>query len=144
MLAKDFDIESDVWSVTSFNELRKEAALIEREERLNPSNAKKLSHVSHCLGKATKPVIAATDYMRLYADQIREYVPTRYVTLGTDGFGRSDTRARLRHFFEVDAKFIVVSALKALADEGDIKVSVVDKAIKQYGIDSNKHAPLLS
>lgn len=144
LLEKDFDIDSDVWSVTSFNELRKEASLITRENRMHLHSPPKQSHVEKCLSKVKAPVIAATDYMRLFPDQIREYVPTRYVTLGTDGFGRSDTRKKLRHFFEVDSKFIVLATLKALLDDGKTTKSTIEKAMKLYAIDADKAAPILS
>jgi len=143
ILRKDYKIESDVWSVTSFNELRREASLIARENTLNPGKKAKLSHVESCLGKVNAPVIAATDYMRLFADQIREYVPSRYITLGTDGFGRSDTRKALRHYFEVDAKHIVYTSLHALFLDGKIEQSVLTKAKKSLGINAEKIAPLL-
>lgn len=144
LLEKDFKIASDVWSVTSFTELRREASAITRENRMQIAEQDKKSYVEKCFEKVTAPVIAVTDYMRLHADQIREYIPSRYVTLGTDGFGRSDTRKQLRHFFEVDAKFIVLATLKALLDEGKVKKDVLDKAIKQYGIDQSKVAPVIS
>jgi pyruvate dehydrogenase E1 component len=144
MLLEDFDIESDIWSVTSFNELKKDASLIARNNRLNVEAKDQKSYVETCFDKVEGPFIAATDYMSIYADQIREFIPGKYIALGTDGFGRSDTRSQLRHFFEVDAKFITFAALKALADEGKIDNSKVLKAMKKYGIDKNKPAPLLS
>lgn len=143
LLKEDFNVESDIWSVTSFNELRKEAMLTARENRLSPKAAKKQSYVEQCLAGVKEPVIAATDYMALYADQIREFVPSRYIALGTDGFGRSDTRAKLRHFFEVDAKYIAYAALYALVEEGTLKAEVLETAMAKYGINPAKPAPTL-
>ena len=140
LLSKDFDISSDVWSVTSFNELRREGIDCERWNMLHPEAKPRASYVEQCLDAKT-PVIAATDYMRAYPDQIRPYVKAQYKTLGTDGFGRSDFRKKLREFFEVDRYFVAVAALKALADEGSIEASVVSRAIKQYQIDADKPNP---
>jgi pyruvate dehydrogenase E1 component len=94
------------------------------------------------LEKHLGPVIAATDYMKLFADQVREYIPRRYTVLGTDGFGRSDTRTGLRHFFEVDRRYVTIAALKSLADEGQLDAKKVVEAMKKYGIDSNKPNPV--
>lgn len=142
LLEKDFNISANVWSVTSFNELRRDALAVERYNLMHPQEKAKVPYVTQCLEKQTGPVIAATDYMRSLADQVRSYIPQRYSVLGTDGFGRSDTRAKLRHFFEVDSKYIVLASLKALADEGNIESAVVSKAIKQYKIDPNKPNPV--
>jgi pyruvate dehydrogenase E1 component len=140
LLARDFDISSDVWSVTSFNELRRDGIDCERWNMLHPEAKPRASYVEQCLDAKT-PVVAATDYMRAYPDQIRPYVKAEYKTLGTDGFGRSDFRRKLREFFEVDRYFVAVAALKALADEGSIEASVVSRAIKQYQIDADKPNP---
>lgn len=140
-LNRDFNISTQVWSVTSFSELRRDALTIERENRLHPAQAPKQSYVTECLQAHSGPVIAVTDYMRLNAEQIRGFVPHSYIVLGTDGFGRSDTRAKLRDFFEVDARYIVVAALKALADEGKLSIEVVSKAMQQYQINLNKPDP---
>ncbi len=140
LLARDFDISSDVWSVTSFNELRREGIDCERWNMLHPEAKARVSYVEQCLDAKT-PVVAATDYIRAYPDQIRPYVKAQYKTLGTDGFGRSDFRRKLREFFEVDRYFVAVAALKALADEGSIDAGVVSKAIKQYQIDADKPNP---
>lgn len=142
ILAKDYDVSADIWSVTSFNELRRDAIDVERYNRLHPTQKAKEAYVTSCLKKCKGPIIAATDYMRSYADTIRAFIPQHYVTLGTDGYGRSDTRSKLRHFFEVDAKYIVVAALKALADEGKIDAKQVADAIKKLGIDPSKPNPL--
>ncbi len=144
LLKQDFDVDSDVWSVTSFNELRNDGMLTSRKNRMHPTDKPEKNYVETCFDNIEGPFIAATDYMSIYSDQIREYVPGRYVALGTDGFGRSDTRAKLRHFFEVDAKFIACSALKALADDGKITTKVVADAMKKYGIDQDKPAPIAS
>ena len=140
LLEKDFGVAADVWSVTSFNELRREGIDCERWNTLHPDTKPRVSHVEQCLDGKT-PVVAATDYIRSYADQIRPFVKARYSTLGTDGFGRSDTRKKLRHFFEVDRYYVAVAALKALADEGAIKSSEVSKAIKLYNINPDKPNP---
>jgi len=141
LLEKDFGVKADIWSATSFNELRRDGIDAERWNLLHPVETPRESHVQRCLKDRAGPVIAATDYMRSFADQIRPYVPTRYVVLGTDGFGRSDTRKNLRRFFEVDRHYVAVAALKALADEGTISVEKVAEAIDRYGIDSGKPNP---
>jgi pyruvate dehydrogenase E1 component len=141
LLVNDFGVVADVWSVPSFTELRREAIEVERWNTLHPTEMPRKSHVETCLGEREGPVIAATDYMRLMADQIRAWVPRRYRVLGTDGFGRSDYRKKLRHFFEVDRHWVTVAALKALADEGTIQASVVADAIKRYGLDPEKPNP---
>ena len=142
LLKEDFSVTSDVWSVTSFTELRRDGLAIERQNRMHPNEPQAISYVSQQLNGRQGPVIAATDYMRLYAEQIRPFIDSPYITLGTDGYGRSDTRAKLRHFFEVDAKFIVIAALGALADLGDIPKSSVSDAMKRYGIDGDKPDPI--
>ncbi len=135
MLDKEWKVSSDTWSVTSFTELRRDGLNTRRSNVLHASGKPGKSYVEQCLEKTAGPVVAASDYVKLFADQIREFVPRRYVTLGTDGFGRSDTRADLRRFFEVDRYHVVVHALKALADEGELENTVVAEAIKKYGID---------
>lgn len=142
MLEKDFGISSDVWSVTSFNELRRDGLASERYNNFHPTEKPQQAYVTKLLQGRVGPVIAATDYMRIYSEQIRAYVPQRYVTLGTDGYGRSDTRAQLRHFFEVDAKFIVLSALNALVAEGTLDKKVVVEAMKRYKINPDKLDPV--
>jgi pyruvate dehydrogenase E1 component len=140
LLEKDFGVAADVWSVTSFNELRREGVDCERWNTLHPESQPRTSYVDTCLDART-PVIAATDYIRAYSEQIRPFVKARYKTLGTDGFGRSDTRKKLRHFFEVDRYYVAVTALKALADEGTIPAGEVTKAIKLYKINPDKPNP---
>lgn len=141
LLEKDYNITADIWSVTSFNELRREALDVSRWNMLHPDQPAKLSQVENCLKNRSGPVIAASDYMKIYADQIREFVPGKYRVLGTDGFGRSDTREKLRHFFEVDRYFIVVATLKTLAEEGKVTHDKVTEAIKRFGIDPDKPNP---
>ena len=142
ILEKDFGVTSNIWSVTSFNELRRDGVAVMRDNRLNPEKPAKTPYVTTLLAKQKGPVIAATDYMRIYADEIREYIPKPYVTLGTDGYGRSDTRAQLRHFFEVDAKFIAYAALEALMTEGQMDKKQLMDARAHLGIDLNKSNPL--
>lgn len=142
MLAQDYSVTADIWSVTSFNELRRDGLMAERYNLLHPEAKAQESYVSAQLKDTQGPVIAATDYIRLYADQIRPFVPNRYITLGTDGYGRSDTRERLRHFFEVDAKYIVLAALNALVAEGTMDKAQVVDAIKRYGINPDKLDPV--
>ncbi len=142
ILQDDYGIGSDIWSVTSFNELARDGNDIERYNRLNPDKKAKSAYITQCLQKAKGPVLATTDYMKIYSDQVRAWVPQRYSVLGTDGFGRSDTRAQLRKFFEVNAVNIVVAALKTLADEGDVDKKVVSEAIKKHGLDPSKPNPI--
>lgn len=144
LLHEDFGVIADVWSVTSFNELAREGREVERWNMLNPEGKPRRSYVTRCLESDHGPVIAATDYVHNYSDQIREFVPHRFVSLGTDGFGRSDTRARLRKFFEVNRYYIVVASLKALADDGVISASVVSDAIAKYDLDPAKPNPEFS
>ncbi|RDH90426.1 MAG: pyruvate dehydrogenase (acetyl-transferring), homodimeric type [endosymbiont of Seepiophila jonesi] len=141
LLEKDFSISADVWSVTSFNELRRDGLDVERWNMLHPDETPRSSYVEGLLAEAKGPVVAATDYMRSYADQIRPFVKASYSVLGTDGFGRSDMRSQLRKFFEVNRYYIVVAALKTLADDGEIDPSSVSKAIKKYKIDPEKPNP---
>ena len=141
LLKKDFGITADIWSVTSFNELRKEGLSTARWNMLHPEEAPQQSYVESCLDGTKGPVIAATDYMKSYADQVREFVPRTYTVLGTDGFGRSDTRANLRKFFEVDRYYIVVAALSSLVQDNVIEAGEVTRAIEKYGIDPDKPDP---
>src|SRR5450755_1187333 len=141
LLAKDWGIESDLWSCPSFTELARDGNAVARWNMMNPTAKAKVSHVESCLADTRGPVIATSDYIRAFAEQIRAFVPRRYVVLGTDGFGRSDTREKLRQFFEVDRHYIAVAALKALADDGEIPAAKVAEAIKKYGVDGAKPAP---
>ena len=144
ILEQDWSVVADVWSCTSFTELRREGLDVERWNLLHPTESARKSHVEKCLEGHEGPVIAATDYMKTFADQIRQFVPAgrRYIVLGTDGFGRSDTRERLRHHFEVNRYWIVVAALKALADAGEIAPAKVAEAIARYGINPEKPNPV--
>ncbi len=144
LLDKDFGVASDIWSCPSFTELRRDGFDTERWNRLHPLDSKpRISHVASCLDNRAGPAIAATDYVREYADQIRAFMPQskRYVVLGTDGFGRSDTRANLRSFFEVDRYWIAQAAIAALAAEGKMKPEDVARAIKLWKLDPEKPNP---
>ena len=142
ILREDYLVDTKVWSVTSINELRREALACERQNMLNPTQTPQIPFVSQQLAQCSGPIICATDYIKSYAEQIAGFVDARFVALGTDGFGRSDTRAQLRRHFEVDRHFIVVAALKALADDGVIKPQLVADAIKTFGISSDKRDPV--
>ncbi len=143
LLASDWDVQCDIWSCTSFNELHRDGNAVARENMLHPSAKPKLSYVETMLGNRQGPAIASTDYIRLYAEQIRPYVGgRRYVTLGTDGYGRSDTRKKLREFFEVNRYYVTVAALHALAQDGTIDAKRVAEAIAKYGIDPSKPNPI--
>ncbi|MGH8289080.1 MAG: pyruvate dehydrogenase (acetyl-transferring), homodimeric type [Steroidobacteraceae bacterium] len=141
ILEADYGVRTDVFSVTSFSELRREALETERWNLLHADQSRRAPYVQQCLKDAQGPFIAATDYMRTVPDQIREWVPGRYVSLGTDGFGRSDSRAALRRHFEVDRHYITVAALKALADDGKLEASAVTAAMKALGVDPAKPVP---
>jgi len=141
LLEKDFGIAGDVWSCPSFNELRREGLSVQRWNLLHPEEKPRETYVGRCLNSAPGPVVAATDYVKLFADQIRPFIYKHYVVLGTDGYGRSDYRRQLRKFFEVDRYYVAVAALKALADEGSIPASTAAKAIKKYGLDPDKPDP---
>ena len=140
-LEADYGVRADVFSVTSFSELRREALECERWNRLHPGESARTAYVSECFAQAKGPFIASTDYVRAVPDQIREWLPGRYVSLGTDGFGRSDARAALRQHFEVDRNYITVAALKALADDGKIEASVVIAAMDKLGVNAEKPVP---
>ncbi|ASL48747.1 Pyruvate dehydrogenase E1 component (plasmid) [Burkholderia sp. AD24] len=142
LLMQDFSVASDVWSATSLTELRRDGLQAERWNMLHPENEPRTAYVQQCMQERRGPVVVATDYMKIVGDQIRPFVTDRrFVSLGTDGFGRSDTRESLRTFFEVDRHFIVLAALKALADDGEIPRASVSEAIKRYGIDVEKIDP---
>jgi pyruvate dehydrogenase E1 component len=142
ILEKEYGVPADVFSVTSFNELRRNALDAERWNTLNPAKPPRTSYLRECLGDRKGPFIAATDYMRTLPDQVRQWMPSRYAVLGTDGYGRSDSRAALRRFFEVDRHYITVAALKALSDEGKMDVATVTGAMKAFGIDPKKRSPV--
>ena len=142
LLEKDYGVAADVFSATSFNELRRNALETERWNLLHPGEKPRRTYVQEVLGDRTGPFIAATDYMKTVADQIRQWVPGRYAVLGTDGFGRSDSRAELRRFFEVDRNYVALATLKALADDGKVDAKIVTQAMKSFGIDPEKPNPL--
>ncbi|MFP5406803.1 MAG: transketolase-like TK C-terminal-containing protein, partial [Gammaproteobacteria bacterium] len=143
LLESDWKVAGDVWSITSFTELRRDGLDCERANMLHPEDEPKVPYVTQMFDKTSGPLVASTDYMRLFAEQIRAYIPSgrTYKVLGTDGFGRSDTRAKLREFFEIGRHFVVIAALKALADDGEIPQSRVAEAIAKYGINPNKPNP---
>jgi pyruvate dehydrogenase E1 component len=144
LLEKDWGVAADVWSATSFTELRREGLAAERWNLLHPEDKPRVPYVAQVLGKRPAgPVVAASDYLKTFADQIRPFVPKEraYRVLGTDGFGRSDSRAKLRHFFEVNRYFVTVAALKALAEQGEGKAKSVAEAIRKYDIDPGKPDP---
>jgi pyruvate dehydrogenase E1 component len=141
-LLKEYGVVADVWSATSMNELRRDGLAAERWNLLHPSETPRTSWVAQQLNGSKDPVICSTDYMKTYSDQIRQFVDAPFVALGTDGYGRSDTREQLRAFFEVDRRWVTVAALKALADAGTIEKSVVGKAIAALGLDVDKPNPM--
>jgi pyruvate dehydrogenase E1 component len=140
LLHRDFDIASDIFSVTSFSEVAREANAIERYNRLHPGHQPRMSHLETCL-TGDGPIIAATDYVRAYPQLIASHVRGPYLALGTDGFGRSDTRAALREFFEVDRRHIAVAAISELARQGRLDRSILQSAITRYALDVERNAP---
>jgi pyruvate dehydrogenase E1 component len=141
ILTKEYGIDSDIWSVTSFNELRREGMETERLNLLNPNDKPKKSHVQKCLEKRDGPVVAASDYTRAFSDQIRPYTDKSFYSFGTDGYGRSDTRKNLRKFFEVDKEHIVAYTLSVLSKEQLIGSDAAEKAFKKYKINKEKDFP---
>ena len=142
ILESDYQVAADIWSMTSVNELQREGKAVQRWNLLHPEVEPRVPYVTRLLRDTSGPAVAATDYIKAYADQIREFVPGAYTVLGTDGFGRSDTRSKLREFFEISREYIVLAALKALADEGQIENALVTQAIGALGIDPDKSNPL--
>ena len=142
ILDSEYNIGANVFSVTSFNELRKNALDIERWNRLNPDKDKKVSHIEAAIKDKESPIIASTDYMKSFPEQVARFLPNQFVALGTDGYGRSDSREALRSFFEVDRYYIVVTALTELANAKKIDASILTKAIKKYKLDNNKPNPM--
>jgi pyruvate dehydrogenase E1 component len=148
LLAEEWNVTADVWSVTSFNQLQRDGVAAQRWNLLHPQEKPRLSYVEECLRERAGPGIAATDYVRTFAEQIHPFVgstgsaPRRYVALGTDGFGRSDFRRKLREFFEVDRHFVTLAALRALVDEGKLPPATLNKALEKYRIDPNKPNPI--
>ena len=142
ILDSEYNIGANIFSVTSFNELRKNALDIERWNRLNPDKDKKVSHIEAAIKDKESPIIASTDYMKSFPEQVARFLPNQFVALGTDGYGRSDSREALRSFFEVDRYYIVVTALTELANAKKIDASILTKAIKKYKLDNNKPNPM--
>jgi pyruvate dehydrogenase E1 component len=142
ILRKEFDVEADVWSVTSVNELTRDGQRATRWNMLNPTSTPRKPYLTQVLEGSEGPFVISTDHLKTYSEQLRSYIPGDYFVLGTEGFGRSDTRTKLRHFFEVNRYFVVIAALKSLADQGKIKADVVAKAIKKFGIDPDKADPM--
>jgi len=144
LLEADWGVSAELWSATSFTELCREGLETDRWNLLHPEAKPRVPYVTQCLENSVGPVVAATDYVKTFAEQIRPFVNKDriYRTLGTDGYGRSDSRAKLRHFFEVDRYFVTIAALKALAEQGEIKAKVVADAIKKYQIDPEKLNPV--
>jgi pyruvate dehydrogenase E1 component len=142
MLEKDFRVPADVWSVTSFSELRRDGLDADRWNMRHPGDKPRQPFVQRMLGSQAGPFVAATDYMRIVPDQVRPWIPGRYAVLGTDGFGRSDSRAALRDHFEVDRRHIVLAALKALADDGAVDLATVRQAIETLHIDTDRPNPV--
>jgi pyruvate dehydrogenase E1 component len=141
-LLKEYGVVADVWSATSMNELRRDGLAAERWNLLHPAETPRTSWVAQQLNGSKDPVICSTDYMKTYSDQIRQFVDAPFVALGTDGYGRSDTREQLRAFFEVDRRWVTIAALKALADAGTIEKAVVGKAIAALRLDADKPNPM--
>ena len=139
---KDFGIPAAIWSVTSFNELRRDALEVERWNHLHPDEPQRKPYIEQCFADRSGPYIAATDYMKIVADQIQRWVPGRFMSLGTDGYGRSDARKALREHFEVDRRFIAVTALNSLAEDGVLDRKTVRQAIEKYGIDPDRPDPV--
>jgi pyruvate dehydrogenase E1 component len=135
LLSSDWDVDADAWSVTSYKSLREDAISVERWNRLHPADPERVPYVTDCLTRSEGPIVAVTDYMRSVPDQVARWMPRRFVSLGTDGFGRSDTREVLRRFFEIDSAHVVVAVLRCLASDGLIPPSKVTEAIDRYGID---------
>jgi pyruvate dehydrogenase E1 component len=142
ILSQDYNVSSDVYSVTSFNELAREGQDVVRWNMLNPEATPLIAHIGQVITKDAGPAIAATDYIKGYSDQVRAFIDTDYRCLGTDGFGRSDSRANLRTHFEVNAAYVVVASLYELSKRGEVEKSVVTKAIERFEINADKINPL--
>ena len=142
LLKKDWGIEPGVWNVTSFSELRRDAEETERWNLMHPDKNQKRSHLEICLSKNSVPTVAVSDYVKMVSEQISPYVPGPYYALGTDGFGRSETRDALRRFFEVDRYYIVLTAIRALVNENKIEMGMVEKVMEKYNLDPEKPSPI--
>jgi len=141
MLENEWNIGAEIFSVTSFNELARDGLEVERWNMLHPNDTPRIPYITQVLGDGDEPVVSSTDYMKSYSDQVREYVPATFTALGTDGYGRSDTREKLREFFEVDRRYVTVAALHALSTDGKMDPATVAKALQQYTIDPDKPNP---
>ena len=141
ILEKDYGVAADIWSMTSVNELARDGHKVTRRNMMNPSEKPEVPYVTQCLEPTEGPIIAATDYIRAHTNQIREFMPRSLRVLGTDGFGRSDTRAKLREFFEVDRRYVVLAAMTSLADEGAVLRADIAKVMTDLGIDPAKPDP---
>tara|TARA_R100000657_G_scaffold17464_1_gene15085 strand:- start:1885 stop:2520 length:636 start_codon:yes stop_codon:yes gene_type:complete len=141
MLEQDYGVAADIWSLTSINELQREGKRVARWNLLHPEDEPRVPYLTEQLEGHDGPVVVATDYMKAHAEQLRQFIPRRYAVLGTDGYGRSDTRERLRRFFEVSREFVVLAALRALVDEGALKPAVVVEAMQALGISPDKIDP---
>ena len=144
MLEEQYGVAADVWSVTSYQELYREGHASERWNRLHPDQKPRVPYVTQCLDGTQGPIVAASDYVKALPDAIDRWMPRPLVSLGTDGFGRSENRAALRDFFEVDSRFVVLATLNALARDGKLETAVVKKAIKDLNINSEKPNPAIS
>ena len=142
LLKNDWGIEPGIWNVTSFSELRRDAEEIERWNLIHPDKIPRHSHLEQCLSKHRVPTVSVSDYVKMVSEQIGPYVPGPYYSLGTDGFGRSETRQALRHFFEVDRYYIVLTAIRALSLDGKLEMSKVDAVMKKYNLDPEKPSPI--
>jgi pyruvate dehydrogenase E1 component len=144
LLKNDWGVEADIWSCPSFTLLARDGQDADRWNLVHPKEEQRVPYVTSLLNNSTGPIVATTDYMRMFAEQIRAYMPKgrNYKVLGTDGFGRSDSRAKLREFFEVNRYYITVAALKSLAEDGAISADVVEQAIAKYGINKDKPNPV--
>ena len=142
LLKNDWGIEPGIWNVTSFSELRRDAEEIERWNLIHPDKIPRHSHLEQCLSKHRVPTVSVSDYVKMVSEQIGPYVPGPYYSLGTDGFGRSETRQALRHFFEVDRYYIVLTAIRALALDGKLEMRKVDAVMKKYNLDPEKPSPI--
>jgi pyruvate dehydrogenase E1 component len=142
LLDQDFGIAADVWSITSFNELHRDGIAVQRANMFSPEKKPQQAYITQCLAGHEGPVIAATDYVRAYAEQVRPHLNRSYTVLGTDGYGRSDTREKLREFFEVNRYYVAVAALYALSQDGHIPAKKVTEALKKYNIDPKKPNPI--
>jgi pyruvate dehydrogenase E1 component len=142
LLEEDWDIEPGIWNVTSFSELRRDAEEVERWNLIHPNKKPKMSHLEKCFSKHKVPTVAVSDYVKMVSEQIGPYVPGPYYALGTDGFGRSDTSENLRHFFEFDRYYIVLTVVWALATEGKLDMEVAENVMKKYNIDKEKPSPI--